>query len=111
MTRPRTMDDAMASRADTGEAVAFRIETATMNHPPLVSPWLDPTGIFELFRGNYATELLTAAVAHLRVFGVVPEMLRRSSLKGPRWMAPGCSWMWAEVRVSIRSPGSFATPR
>ena len=39
-----------------------------MNHPPLVSPWLDPTGIFELFRGNYATELLTAAVSHLKVF-------------------------------------------
>jgi hypothetical protein len=39
-----------------------------MNHPPMVTPALDPTGIFELFRGNYATELLTAAVAHLRVF-------------------------------------------
>jgi hypothetical protein len=55
-----------------------------MNHPPLVSPWLDPTGIFELFRGNYATELLTAAVAHLRVFErlrdgpLEPEAFRRS---------------------------------
>src|SRR5690349_20825822 len=29
----------------------------------------DPTPIFELFRGNHATELLTAAVAHLDVFG------------------------------------------
>ena len=35
---------------------------------PLVSPELDPTAIFELFRGNYGTELLTAAVAHFRVF-------------------------------------------
>jgi SAM-dependent methyltransferase len=33
------------------------------------SPRLDPTPIFELFRGNYATELLTAAVAHLDLFG------------------------------------------
>lgn len=55
-----------------------------MNHPPLVSPWLDPTGIFELFRGNYATELLTAAVAHFRVFDRLregplhPEEFRRA---------------------------------
>ncbi len=32
------------------------------------APDTDPTPIFELFRGNYATELLTAAVAHLGVF-------------------------------------------
>src|SRR5437870_3859471 len=31
-------------------------------------PAADPTPIFEAFRGNYATELLTAAVAHLGVF-------------------------------------------
>lgn len=31
-------------------------------------PQLDPTPIFEFFRGNYGTELLTAAVAHFRVF-------------------------------------------
>jgi hypothetical protein len=55
-----------------------------MNHPPLVSPWLDPTGIFELFRGNYATELLTAAVAHFHVFDhlkdepLTPDALRRA---------------------------------
>src|SRR5262245_41235169 len=29
----------------------------------------DPTPIFELFRGNLATELLTAAVAHFDIFG------------------------------------------
>jgi hypothetical protein len=29
----------------------------------------DPTSIFEHFRGNYGTELLTAAVAHLDLFG------------------------------------------
>lgn len=31
-------------------------------------PSSDPTPVFELFRGAYATELLTAAVAHLHVF-------------------------------------------
>jgi ubiquinone/menaquinone biosynthesis C-methylase UbiE len=31
-------------------------------------PATDPTPIFELFRGNHATELLTAAVAHFHVF-------------------------------------------
>ena len=31
----------------------------------------DPTPIFELFRGNHATELLTAAVSHLRVFAAL----------------------------------------
>jgi ubiquinone/menaquinone biosynthesis C-methylase UbiE len=35
----------------------------------LVPPSLDPTPIFEHFRGSYATELLTAAVAHFDVFG------------------------------------------
>jgi SAM-dependent methyltransferase len=39
--------------------------------PPsaLLPPRVDPTPIFETFRGNYATELLTAAVAHFNVFG------------------------------------------
>jgi predicted O-methyltransferase YrrM len=36
---------------------------------PLSAPCFDPTPIFELYRGNYATELLTAAVSHLHVFG------------------------------------------
>jgi hypothetical protein len=35
----------------------------------LSPPNTDPTPIFELFRGAYATELLTAAVAHFDVFG------------------------------------------
>jgi predicted O-methyltransferase YrrM len=49
----------------------------------LTAPPLDPTPIFDVFRGNYGTELLTAAVAHFRVFdrlagGLVPaERLRK----------------------------------
>jgi SAM-dependent methyltransferase len=35
----------------------------------LLPPRVDPTPIFETFRGNYATELLTAAVAHFDVLG------------------------------------------
>jgi hypothetical protein len=35
----------------------------------LLPPRVDPTPIFETFRGNYATELLTAAVAHFNVCG------------------------------------------
>lgn len=34
----------------------------------LEPPELDPTPIFELFRGQYSTQLLTIAVAHLEVF-------------------------------------------
>ncbi len=39
-----------------------------MTPAPMVSPVLDPTAIFELFRGNHGTEVLTAAVAHFHVF-------------------------------------------
>ncbi len=39
-----------------------------MNPSLLTPPQLDPTPIFEIFRGNFAAELLTAAVAHFRVF-------------------------------------------
>lgn len=39
-----------------------------MNRSALKIPVTDPTTIFEIFRGNHATELLTAAVAHLGVF-------------------------------------------
>ncbi len=39
-----------------------------MTLPPLSVPPLDPTPIFDHFRGHYGSELLTAAVAHFRVF-------------------------------------------
>jgi hypothetical protein len=37
--------------------------------PALVAPQLDPSPIFEIFRGSYATDLLAAAVTHFQVFG------------------------------------------
>ncbi len=40
---------------------------------PMKKPDLDPTVIFELFRGGHATELLTASVAHFNVFGQLAE--------------------------------------
>ena len=45
-------------------------------------PQLDPTAIFELFRGNYATELLTAAVAHFDLFAkLAPAPLSFDALR------------------------------
>ncbi len=34
----------------------------------LTPPRIDPTSLFEIYRGGYGSELLTAAVAHFRVF-------------------------------------------
>src|SRR5438309_631825 len=34
-------------------------------------PRIDPTPIFELYRGYYATALLTAATSHFDLFGVL----------------------------------------
>jgi SAM-dependent methyltransferase len=42
------------------------------SEPPLsaaMPPAIDPTAIFEIFRGSYGTELLAAAVTHFNVFG------------------------------------------
>jgi ubiquinone/menaquinone biosynthesis C-methylase UbiE len=44
-----------------------------MTLPALRFPIIDPTPIFELFRGAYATELLTAAVAHFGVFALLEK--------------------------------------
>ncbi len=49
--------------------------TAVLRPPPS-----DPAPLFDLFRGNFATELLTAASAHLNVFG-------RLAASGPRSFA------------------------
>ncbi len=43
---------------------------------PLGSPVIDPTSIFEHFRGSYGTELLTAAVAHFDLFGRLAKQPR-----------------------------------
>ncbi len=43
---------------------------------PLHPPSTDPTPIFEVFRGSYGTELLTAAVTHFDVFGRLAQQPR-----------------------------------
>ncbi len=40
-----------------------------MNHPAITRPTIDPTPIFEHFRGSYGSDLLTVAVAHFDIFG------------------------------------------
>jgi len=48
----------------------------------LTPPQHDPAGIFELYRGNYATELLVAAVAHFDVFSLLAQRpARREELR------------------------------
>lgn len=44
-----------------------------MSPSAIVPPRVDPSPIFELFRGNHATELLTAAVAHFDLFDRVAQ--------------------------------------
>ena len=43
---------------------------------PLSPPITDPTRIFEHFRGNYGSELLTASIAHFGVFRILAEKPR-----------------------------------
>jgi hypothetical protein len=49
-------------------AVVLKSRGATVPLSALSAPQVDPTPIFEIFRGSYGTELLTAAVAHFNVF-------------------------------------------
>lgn len=57
------------------------------------APRLDPTPIFDLFRSNFASELLTAAVAHFQAFRhftsgpLTPEQLREKLGLAPRPLA------------------------
>ena len=56
---------------------------------PLSSPVHDPTSIFENFRGSYATELLTAAVEHLKLFDcLAANPLTRDELRARLGLAP-----------------------
>src|SRR5688572_3567137 len=59
--------------ADSLRAHRAESESENLRMPlsALQPPSIDPTPIFELFRGNHATELLTAAVAHFNVFGLL----------------------------------------
>lgn len=50
------------------EILICAVENSAVPHSALETPQIDPTPIFEVFRGSYGTELLTAAVTHFRLF-------------------------------------------
>ncbi len=58
------------------------------------APTTDPSPIFEAFRGSHATELLTAAVAHLGVFST----LASGPLAASEFRA---AWDWPSARSSF----------
>jgi hypothetical protein len=76
-------------------------------------PALDPTPIFELFRGNHATELLTAAVAHFDVFGkltpgpLAPKTLRHELGLAERPAMVLLTALRAFCLVSVDGEGRF----
>lgn len=56
---------------------------------PLPAPSIDPTPIFEIFRGNYGTELLAAAVTHFDLFTRLADGPRHEDdLRGELGLAP-----------------------
>ena len=57
-------EDLVTSQVSLFESVELNRSDVVDLHPPPI----DPTAIFELFRGSYGTELLTAAVAHFDLF-------------------------------------------
>ncbi len=57
-------EDLVVSQVALVEAIELNRGDVIDLHPPSI----DPTPIFELFRGSYGTELLTAAVAHFDLF-------------------------------------------
>ncbi|MCM8542034.1 MAG: hypothetical protein NE328_17325, partial [Lentisphaeraceae bacterium] len=48
---------------------------------PLSKPGIDPTPVFELFRGNHATELLVAANANFKIFDLLSSPKSFEDLK------------------------------
>ncbi len=57
-------EDLVVSQVALCESIELNRADVIDLHPPSI----DPTPIFELFRGSYGTELLTAAVAHFDLF-------------------------------------------
>ncbi len=65
-----------------------------MPRSALDPPSTDPSPIFEAFRGNYATEILTAAVAHFSLFGHLAE-------RGPQSFADLSTALGLQRRPSV----------
>jgi ubiquinone/menaquinone biosynthesis C-methylase UbiE len=84
---------------------------------PLPLPQTDPTPIFDTFRGNHATELLVAAVSHLRLFEllaagpVTTEKLRQETALTDRAMVVLTTALRAMGLITRDPQGRFtATP-
>jgi SAM-dependent methyltransferase len=82
----------------------------------LTPPSLDPAPIFEIFRGNYAMELLTAAVAHFEVFEKLaggplqPQSLQQAVGLAPRPFAVLLTGLKALGLVEKRAGRVQTTP-
>jgi SAM-dependent methyltransferase len=72
MKRPRA-DEIGRPRAGRDPAPHPHPRASAMTQSATVTPSTDPSPIFEYYRGNLATELLTAAVAHLGVFAALAD--------------------------------------
>jgi SAM-dependent methyltransferase len=71
------------------------------------SPRIDPTVIFEVFRGSYGTELLTAAVAHFNLFGrLAAKPLSLDELRGELELAERPAIV---LTTALRACGLIAT--
>jgi len=71
----------MKTIQDENENSLFSTATSAMsNRSALVAPQIDPTLIFELYRGNYASELLVAAAAHFKLFDRLAERSLSSNI-------------------------------
>ena len=78
-------EDLVVSQVALVEAIELNRLDVIDLHPPSI----DPTPIFELFRGSYGTELLTAAVAHFDLFTKLKDGPRAvESLRQDLQLAP-----------------------
>ena len=78
-------EDLVVSLVALSEAIELNRLDVIDLHPPA----LDPTPIFEHFRGSYGTELLTAAVAHFDLFTKLQEGPRTvEALRADLGLAP-----------------------
>ena len=78
-----------------------------------MSPDTDPTPIVELFRGNYATELLTAAVAHFDLFSRLEAAgpMTSEELGGAIGLAPRAATVLLTALRAMRLLRANATGR
>jgi hypothetical protein len=88
-----------------------------MPRSALTAPALDPTSLFELFRGSYGTELLVAAIGEFRLFDrlaekpVAREVLQAELGLAERPFVVLTTALRAMGLVSSTTPSRSTTPR